>query len=128
MHLGTRKQSASDAVPLQGAVLCVNCECVSSGRFDACPVCGSRSLLSIGHMLGGTPLSDQAASTKDHDVVLFDLTITIELKQMDPRDVNAALERITRLIGPRLGQGRACFHIDVEPLAVSRNAEELKAA
>jgi hypothetical protein len=128
MYLDTRKKSASVAVPLQGAVLCVNCECVTSGRFDECPVCGSHSLLGIGQMLGGTPLSDQAASPKDQNVVLFDLTITLELRQMNPRDINAALERITRLIGPRLGQGRACFHVNVEPVAGSRGAEELKAA
>jgi hypothetical protein len=79
-------------------------------------------------MLGGTPLSDQATSSKRRDIVLFDLTITIELKQMAPKDVNAAVERITRMLGPRLGQGRAGFHINVEPVANGGNAEELKAA
>ena len=48
-----KKKPTPEAVPLQGAVLCVNCECVSSGRFDECPVCGSRQLLNIGQMLGG---------------------------------------------------------------------------
>ena len=52
--------------------------------------------------------------------MLFDLTISIELKQMNSKDVNAAVDRITRLIGPRLGQGRACLHINVEPVAVAR--------
>ena len=128
MHLLSKKPATSGVVPLQGAVLCVNCECVTSGRLDECPVCGSRSLLNIGHMLGGTPLSDQAASSTDRNIVLFDLTITIELKQMDSMDVNTALERITRLIGPRLGQGGAGFHINVEPVAAARIADELQAA
>jgi hypothetical protein len=118
MHLLNRKPS-SGALPLQGAVLCVNCECVSNGRLDECPVCGSHSLLNIGQMLGGTPLSEQPASTADRDAVLFDLTITIDLKQMDSKDVTAALERITRLIGPRLGQGRAGLHANVEPVAAA---------
>lgn len=128
MHLGTKKQKAAGAVPLQGAVLCVNCECVTNGRFDMCPVCGSCSLLGIGQMLGGTPLSDQADSNKDQDIVHFDLTITIELKQMNPADLNAAVERITRLLGPRLDQGRGCFHIDVKPVADRGKAEDLQAA
>src|ERR1700687_1995039 len=112
MHLVTKKHPLPGALPLQGAVLCVNCECVSSGRLDECPVCGSRSLLNIGQMLGGIPLSEQPAA--DHDIVLFALPLTIELKQMDTRDVNTALERITRLIGPRLAQGCASLHANVE--------------
>lgn len=115
MQIGTKRQADSGVVPLQGAVLCVNCECLSNGRFDECPVCGSHSLLSIAHMLGGTPLPDKARCITE-DKVLFDLNITIELKQMESADVNASLERITRLIGARLAQGRACFHINVEPV------------
>ena len=128
MHLLTKKPATSSAVPLQGAVLCVNCECVTSGRLDECPVCGSRSLLNIGHMLGGIPLSDQAASSTGRNIVLFDLTLTIELKQMDTRDVNTALERITRLIGPRLAQGCASLHANVEPVIAARIADDLNAA
>jgi hypothetical protein len=125
MQLVPKKQPSSEVVPLHGAVLCVNCECVSSGRFDECPVCGSRQLLNIGQMLGGVPLSEDVPPTGD--ALLFDLTITIELNQMDSKDVNAAVDRITRLIGPRLGQGRACLHINVEPVA-TRTADDLKAA
>jgi hypothetical protein len=125
MHLMPKKPPQSEAVPLQGAVLCVNCECVSSGRFDECPVCGSRSLLNIGQMLGGEPLSE---GTDPQPGLLFDLTFTIELKQMNSKDVNAAVDRITRLIGPRLGQGRACLHINVEPVSTVRLAGEPKAA
>ena len=124
MHLATKKEPSPEAVPLQGAVLCVNCECVSSGRFDECPVCGSRSLLNIGQMLGGVPLSEEPTP----DGLLFDLTISIELKQMNSRDVNAAVDRITRLVGPRLGQGSACLHINVEPVPADRTADEPKAA
>lgn len=128
MQLVTKKHPTPGALPLQGAVLCVNCECVSNGRLDECPVCGSRSLLNIGQMLGGVPLSDPDASSTDRNIVLFDLTLTIELKQMDSKDVNAALERITRLIGARLGQGRAAFHINVEPVAAGRVADKTQAA
>lgn len=124
MQFAIKKEATPGAVPLQGAVLCVNCECVSSGRFDECPVCGSRQLLNIGQMLGGAPLSEEPTPPTG-DGVLFDLSITIELKQMNCKDVNAAVDRITRLIGPRLGQGRACLHINVEPVAADH---ELQAA
>jgi hypothetical protein len=80
-------------------------------------------------MLGGTLLPDKAnCSKKDENIVLFNLEITIDLKQMEPKDLNAAFESITSLIGPRLGRGRASFHINVEPVVGSRTASEAKAA
>jgi hypothetical protein len=36
------------------AVLCADCEVISDGARDTCVVCGSRSLLSLGRVLGGT--------------------------------------------------------------------------
>jgi len=51
------------------AVLCADCEVVSDSASDVCAVCGSRSLLSLGRVLGGSigeeravlVLPDQAA-------------------------------------------------------------------
>ncbi len=125
MHLESKSQN-STAVPLHEAVLCVDCECITGGRIDMCPVCGSRSLMNIGQILGGTPLPIESASAKD--VLRFDLTLTIELKEMTPRDVNAAIERITRMIEPRLSLHGACFHIRVEPVAEAASAQESRAA
>ena len=101
-------------MPLQGAVLCLDCECITNGRIDCCPVCGSRSLLNIGQLLGGSPLPGPSEAPRN--AMCFDLTFTIELKQMVTRDVNTAIERITRMIEPRLGHQGACFHINVQPL------------
>ena len=125
MHLETKIQKAG-AVPLQGAVLCLDCECITNGRIDVCPVCGSRSLLNIGQMLGGSPLPGPSPSPQSH--LRFDLTFTIELKQMVPRDVNTAIERITRMIEPRLGQRGACFHVHVEPVGGSFDSDQSRAA
>ena len=43
-----------NAVPLQNAVLCADCDVVSNSPHDRCMVCGSRSLINISRMLGGT--------------------------------------------------------------------------
>ena len=55
MHLG---EAASDAfipsIPVSCAVLCVDCERITVSYNDACPVCGSRSLLNVAQILGGT--------------------------------------------------------------------------
>jgi hypothetical protein len=42
-----------NAVALQNAVLCAECEVVSDSPHDICLVCGSRSLFNIARMFGG---------------------------------------------------------------------------
>lgn len=50
------KPSASfiDTLPLLDAVLCADCEMISNSRGDCCVVCGSRSLLNLARILGGS--------------------------------------------------------------------------
>jgi hypothetical protein len=49
-----------NAVALQNAVLCADCDVVSDSPNDRCLVCGSRSLLNISSMLGGSLPSERA--------------------------------------------------------------------
>jgi hypothetical protein len=42
-----------NAIALQNAVLCAECDVVSDSPHDICLVCGSRSLFNIARMLGG---------------------------------------------------------------------------
>jgi hypothetical protein len=126
---GVENQMDAEVIALQSAVLCVDCESVSNGRFDECPVCRSRSLLSIARMLGGTLLPDKPnCSKKEENIGLFDLEITIDLRQIEPKDITAAVEGITSLIGPRLGRGRASLHINVEPVGDSHAASATNVA
>jgi hypothetical protein len=50
-----------NAVALQNAVLCAECDVVSDSPHDRCMVCGSHSLVNISHMLGGTLPKNRAA-------------------------------------------------------------------
>jgi hypothetical protein len=43
-----------NTVHLLSAVLCADCEVISDSAGDICVVCGSRSLLSLGRVLGGS--------------------------------------------------------------------------
>ena len=50
-----------NAIRLQQAVLCANCEIISDSPHDACRVCGSRSLLPLARVLNrATPVQVQA--------------------------------------------------------------------
>lgn len=46
-------QRPLNAVALQNAVLCADCDVVSDSPHDVCMVCGSRSLINICRILGG---------------------------------------------------------------------------
>ena len=49
-----------NAVALQSAVLCAECDVVSDSPHDVCMVCGSRSLLNVGQILGGNMPKNRA--------------------------------------------------------------------
>lgn len=43
-----------NTLSLLDAVLCADCEMISDSRGDCCLVCGSRSLLNVSRVLGGS--------------------------------------------------------------------------
>lgn len=53
MANGDRWEPILSSVPLLEAVLCADCEIISNSGGETCEVCGSRSLLSLGRVLGG---------------------------------------------------------------------------
>jgi hypothetical protein len=66
-------------------------------------------------MLGGSLLAHRAQHFQEWKSGSFDITITIELQQMPVKDLSTTVERLTSVIGPKLAQDRALFHIDVKP-------------
>jgi hypothetical protein len=119
--IGTRKEPKGEVVPLTAAVFCLDCEVISTSRGDECAACHGHSLLNLGRILGGS-LHDRK-SPGEAQTGLFDITLTVSVQQMHANDVNTTLEGLTRVIGPRLAEGRASFHIDVQPRAdTSRKA------
>jgi hypothetical protein len=129
MFLENNKQAEAEALSLQNAVLCVDCESISTIRFDQCPVCGGRSLLGLARMLGG-PLSahrdDHAENT--NVTVLFDVDIAIRLKRVNADEFSASVAGITHQLAPMVGRERATFHVEVEPVVEARPALSARAA
>ncbi len=50
-----------NAVALQNAVLCAECDVVSDSPNDTCMVCGSRSLFNVARIFGGKLPRERAA-------------------------------------------------------------------
>ena len=66
-----------NAVALQNAVLCAECDVVSDSPSDTCLVCGSRSLFNIARMFGGnlpeeraSLIASEALETTQGEIVL----------------------------------------------------------
>jgi hypothetical protein len=57
-----------NAVALQHAVLCAECDVVSDSPHDICMVCGSRSLVNICRILGGKMSKNRAELLKPEPV------------------------------------------------------------
>jgi hypothetical protein len=57
-----------NAVALQHAVLCAECDVVSDSPHDICMVCGSRSLVNICRILGGKMPKNRAELLKQEPV------------------------------------------------------------
>jgi hypothetical protein len=58
-----------NAVALQYAVLCADCDVVSDSPHDICMVCGSRSLVNICRILGGKMPKNRAELLKQQEPV-----------------------------------------------------------
>ena len=115
MFPGISNHTAVEVLPLWNAVFCLDCEAISGSRGDECPACKSRSLVSLARMLGGSLLAHRAQHLRECESGLFDITITVELQQVHAKDLSTTVERLTSVIGPKLAQDRASFHVNVKP-------------
>jgi hypothetical protein len=66
-------------------------------------------------MLGGSLLAHRTQQSQGDERGLFDITLTVELQQMNARDLSTTVERLASVIGPKLAQAQATFHISVKP-------------
>jgi hypothetical protein len=102
-------------LPLWNAVFCLDCQMISSSQGDQCAGCNGRSLVSLARILGGSLFAHREQASQGGGHGLFDATITVELQQLHAKDLTTALERLTSVIGPKLAQDQAVFHIHVTP-------------
>jgi hypothetical protein len=66
-------------------------------------------------MLGGSLLAHRAQHFQELEAGLFDITITVELQEMNAKELSTTVERLTSVIGPKLARDRASFHVNVKP-------------
>jgi|SRR6516165_2360098 hypothetical protein len=119
----TTKRPDASVLPLWNAVFCLDCEVISECQGDECPSCKNRSLVSLARMLGGSLSVRRKRQLREGEGALFDITITIELQQMDAKDVTTTLERLTNVIAQQLARDQAALHIKVQPTGSGRDQQ-----
>jgi len=98
MNAGTHTNGGLRADPLLNAVFCAGCETISNSPHDACVVCGSRSLLNLFRMLGGTLRSQKPQSAEDHGkTAKYNVELTVKVHEVPANELNRAIESISRL-------------------------------
>jgi len=107
-----RNQPDENVLPLCNAVFCLDCEVISNSRSVECLACKSRSVVSLARILGGSLLAHRA---QRRESVAFDITIAVELQQVNAKDVSTLVERLTGVVGPHLAKDSATFHVSVKP-------------
>ena len=60
MEPATKCDPILNTIPLINAVLCADCEVISDSAGEVCSVCGSRSLLNVARVLGGSVGGERA--------------------------------------------------------------------
>ena len=114
--VGSRERArVLNAVPLQNAVLCAECDVVSDSPHDVCLVCGSHSLFNVARVFGGnlpkkraTVISKQPAEAPRETILVFPKRHRPQRRAMGSRqlsvvaldDHQAQLER-GMLVGPQ---------------------------
>jgi hypothetical protein len=96
------RTTSIDTLPLVNAVLCADCEMISNSRGDSCVVCGSRSLLNLSRILGGSAGKIRAALVGETGELRNSFTVLINaeaphvLRQRRRRKPPSLLEKAGR--------------------------------
>jgi hypothetical protein len=115
MNAGAHTDGSLSAVPMLNAVFCADCETISNSPHDACTVCGSRSLISLFRMLGGTLRSQKPQATAGHaKTAKYNLELTAKVHGIPATELNHVMESITRLA--EVPGDLESLHLDVEPV------------
>jgi len=86
-----------NAVPLQNAVLCAECDVVSDSPHDVCLVCGSHSLFNIARVFGGKLPNRRAALVVQEAVEIPSREVVLPFPKTSPvrRRATAASRQLT---------------------------------
>jgi nicotinate-nucleotide pyrophosphorylase len=113
MNTAADAEKGLTAVPLLNAVFCVDCETITNSPHDACTVCGSRSLVNLFRIVGGTLRSQKSQSDGDGArTAKYNLELTAKVREIPAIELSLIIESMTRLA--QAGRAVESLRINVE--------------
>lgn len=104
-------------VSMRNAVFCVDCEMVSDSPYEVCMGCGSRSLVSLCRLLGGSLLGQGTKSATNTKCIKYNLEVTVKVFEVAANDLNRVIGSITQIA--HTGGNVQCLHLNVESVLAS---------
>jgi hypothetical protein len=118
------QEQLESQLPLRSAFYCLDCEIISNARTDECPACGNRSLMSLARILDGS-VRERVERLPFEPLTNgpFDITLTVELRDLYAHDVNAVIDQVAESIGHRLADTRASLRASVQPAVLGSSSK-----
>jgi hypothetical protein len=108
-------------ISLVNAVLCVDCEIVSNSPYQVCSRCGSKSLISLGRLLGGSLRSHRAQITDKSNSIKYNLELAVKVYGVAAVDLNRVIDSVTHLSD--MDDQVECLHLNVESVIETAKAK-----
>jgi hypothetical protein len=99
---------------------------ISDSTHDVCTVCGSRSLVGLFRVLGGTLRKRNESVEKTPSNVKYHVELSVDAHDISARALNHAIELVTRL--SQAGGVVEHMHINVESVFEEEEKPVLRAA
>ena len=116
MKSGAQTDGGLSAVPLLNAVFCADCETITNSPHEGCAICGSRSLINLFRMVGGTLQSQTPHSAEAHgQTAKYNLELTLKVRELPGSELTRIIESMNRLA--EVCGGVESVHIKVESVS-----------
>jgi hypothetical protein len=113
MNTAADVERGLSAVPLLNAVFCVDCETISDSPHDVCTVCGSRSLINLFRMVGGTLRNQRTKLDGDGaKTAKYNLELIAKVREISATELSTIIESMTQLA--QAGMAVDSLRINVE--------------
>jgi hypothetical protein len=110
---GAQTDGGLSAVPLLNAVFCADCETITNSPHEGCAICGSRSLINLFRMVGGTLRSQTPHSAEAHGkTAKYNLELNVKVHALPGNELTRLVESMNRLA--EICGGVESVHIKVE--------------
>jgi ribosomal protein S2 len=116
MKSGSQPSRSVSAIPLLNAVFCADCETITNSPHEGCAICGSRSLINLFRMVGGTLRNQKIQSIESSTKTAnYNLELNVKVRELPGNELNRLIESMNRLAEVCGGVESVHTHVEFVP-------------